>query len=111
MSIVPSREDFDEQKNVSHFRSFEQAHREDLAAIVEILASMTRRTASEVKPHFDTMLKCLVQQSDRPFDDLATPPYRAREFREWVESHREMNLPSLSDRAISRESIYGERGI
>ena len=35
---------------------------------------------------------------------------RAREFREWVESHKDLNLPSLSDEAISRESIYGERG-
>jgi hypothetical protein len=109
MSIAPSKKDFDEGKNVSHLRLFEQAHREDLAAIVDALASMTRRTPSEVKPHFDKMLKCLVQQSDRPFDDPATPPYRAQAFREWVESHREMNLPSLSDRAISRESIYGER--
>ena len=39
-----------------------------------------------------------------------SPSERARAFREWVESHREMNLPNLSDEAISRESIYGERG-
>lgn len=34
---------------------------------------------------------------------------RAREFREWVKSHKDLDLPSLSDEAISRESIYGER--
>jgi hypothetical protein len=39
-----------------------------------------------------------------------SPSERAQAFREWVESHRGMNLPNLSDEAISRESIYGERG-
>ncbi len=110
MSIAPSRKDFDSRKNVSYFHEFEQAHREDLAAIVEALASMTRRTPSEVKPYFDAMLEYLVQLHERPFDDPATPQERGRAFREWVESHREMNLPSLSDEAINRESIYGERG-
>ena len=30
-------------------------------------------------------------------------------FHEWVESHRGLDLPHLSDEDISRESIYGER--
>jgi hypothetical protein len=33
MSIAPSRKDFDSRKNVSHFREFEQAHKEDLTAL------------------------------------------------------------------------------
>jgi hypothetical protein len=39
----------------------------------------------------------------------STPPERARAFRQWAESHR-TDGPLLSDQAISRESIYGERG-
>ena len=31
-------------------------------------------------------------------------------LREWAESHRR-DLPLLSDEAISRESIYGDRGL
>ncbi len=42
--------------------------------------------------------------------ERATPQERAKAFREWVESHRGHNFPSLSDEDISRESIYGERG-
>ncbi|EAZ88003.1 hypothetical protein CY0110_28999, partial [Crocosphaera chwakensis CCY0110] len=31
-------------------------------------------------------------------------------FQEWIDSHKHQNLPSLSDEAINRENIYGERG-
>ncbi|MEO0397653.1 MAG: hypothetical protein AAF243_16950 [Cyanobacteria bacterium P01_A01_bin.137] len=34
---------------------------------------------------------------------------RLAAFHEWVESHRGQNFPSLSDEAISRESIYEDR--
>jgi hypothetical protein len=34
-----------------------------------------------------------------------------REFRAWAASHDQDNLPLLSDEAISREFIYGERGL
>ena len=33
------------------------------------------------------------------------------EFRAWVRSHAADNLPLLSDEAISREFIYGDRGL
>jgi Arc/MetJ-type ribon-helix-helix transcriptional regulator len=39
---------------------------------------------------------------------LLTGHERARALREWAESHRP--TPLLSDEAISRERIYGERG-
>ena len=44
-----------------------------------------------------------------PFNTTATPEERARAFRAWAESQR-LDTPLLSDEAISRESIYGERG-
>jgi hypothetical protein len=37
------------------------------------------------------------------------PHERAKLFMEWAESHRS-DMPILSDEAISRESIYGDRG-
>jgi hypothetical protein len=40
---------------------------------------------------------------------LANPQERARAFREWAESHSR-DTPLLSEEAIRRESIYGERG-
>ncbi|MGL5192089.1 MAG: hypothetical protein ACRC8Y_00605 [Chroococcales cyanobacterium] len=45
----------------------------------------------------------------KAFYETATPAERAKAFREWAESHPR-NQPYLSDEAISRESIYGERG-
>ncbi|MBC7526805.1 MAG: hypothetical protein H7308_04575 [Chthonomonadaceae bacterium] len=39
-----------------------------------------------------------------------TPEVWSKRFHAWIESHRGMDLPSLSDKDISRESIYGERG-
>lgn len=86
--------------------NFESAHKEDLEAIVQVLVRITSRTPSEIKPHLDTMLERLIE----PKKESVTPEDRSRAFREWVESHRELNLPPLSDEAISRESIYGERG-
>lgn len=35
---------------------------------------------------------------------------RVKAFQEWVEIHRPLNLPTLSEETMSRESIYGERG-
>ena len=44
--------------------------------------------------------------ADSTQDEKQLPPAeKAKAFREWAESHRR-NLPSLSDEAISRESIY-----
>jgi hypothetical protein len=40
-----------------------------------------------------------------------TPAERLAAFRAWVDSHEQKNSPPLSDEAISRESIYGKRGL
>jgi hypothetical protein len=48
----------------------------------------------------------LIAQAPAPLD--MTPQERARALREWAKSHRA--TPPLSDDAIRRESIYGERG-
>ena len=39
------------------------------------------------------------------------PHQKAKQFREWAESHKHKQFPILSDKDISRESIYGERGL
>lgn len=42
----------------------------------------------------------------RPFYETATPEEWAQALREWASSHA-IGTPSLSDKAISRDSIYG----
>jgi hypothetical protein len=88
------------------FKQFEQAHKEEIAAVSLIVAKITNCSIEEVQPHLETMLSGLI----KPKSPNISSSKRAQEFREWVESHKDMNLPFLSDEAISRESIYGGRG-
>ena len=86
----------------------EQVHSQNLEIITGLLAEITKRNPEEIKPHLNRMLENLVKP--RPFYETATPDEWVEEFEQWVKSHRELNLPTLSDPDISRESIYGERG-
>jgi hypothetical protein len=106
MSVNPSVESNQKKQTTESFQQFEQAHKEEITAVSLIVAKITNRSLEEVKSHLNTMLSCLVE----PNSSNTSTSERAREFREWVESHKDLNLPSLSDEAISRESIYGERG-
>ena len=56
-------------------------------------------------------LKVIVDSDETSTDKMTpgTPKERAAAFIAWAESHSR-NTPLLSDEAISRESIYGERG-
>jgi hypothetical protein len=93
-----------------NLKELEQFYSEDIETITLLLAKISHRSPSEIKPHLDTMLERLVQPvQERPFYETATPNEWVAAFRDWVESHRGLNLPTLSDAAISRESIYGER--
>ena len=106
MSIDTSLEDRSRSQNDERLQEFEQAHQEDLETITAVLVKITHHTPQKIKPHLDRMLSRLIE-SDKA---SVSPKKRAQAFREWVESHRGMELPNLSDEAISRESLYGERG-
>lgn len=49
-----------------------------------------------------------LETAELPFYATATPAERARAWREWCDAPRRP-VPPLSDEAISRETIYGER--
>jgi uncharacterized membrane-anchored protein len=88
----------------------QQTHQQDIQTITQVLAKITNRTPAQIKPLLDAMLKRLIEPQQRPFYETATPTEWSIAFQEWVDSHRTLNLPTLSDEAISRESIYGDRG-
>jgi hypothetical protein len=90
--------------------NLQQAHEQDIQTITQVLAKITSRTPAQIKPLLDAMLKRLIEPQQRPFYETATSTEWSIAFQEWVDSHRTLNLPILSDEAISRESIYGERG-
>lgn len=77
--------------------------------LVESLAQIIQSLTPEEKRLLDEKMKLNSDNQERPFYETATPQERARAYREWAESHSP-DSPILSDEAISRESIYGERG-
>jgi hypothetical protein len=77
--------------------------------LVESLAQIFQSLTPEEKELLDEKIKLTLDNQKRPFYETATPQERAKAYREWAESHSH-DSPILSDEAISRESIYGERG-
>ena len=73
-----------------------------------LLAQKVKQDLEEPSPENGDIASATLRE--RPFYETSTPQQRAQAFLEWAESHRGKNHPSLSDEAISRESIYGERG-
>jgi hypothetical protein len=52
----------------------------------------------------------LARQRSSPAAELS-PEEWVREFKAWTRSHAKDDLPLLSDEAMSRDFIYGERGL
>lgn len=91
-------------------QNLQQTHQQEIQTITQVLVKITSRTPAQIKPLLDAMLKQLIEPQQPAFYKTATPAEWSRAFQEWVDSHRTLNLPTLSDEAISRESIYGDRG-
>ncbi|MEA5512314.1 hypothetical protein VB715_21305 [Crocosphaera sp. UHCC 0190] len=77
--------------------------------LVESLAQVVKSLTSEERELFNAKVNSLNEAEERPFYETATTEEWIAAFREWAESHSH-DSPMLSDEAISRESIYGERG-
>jgi hypothetical protein len=93
-------------QSASTLQNFQEAHREDIEAIAQLLVKITHRTPEQIKPYLDVLLEQLVQsQQERPFYETATPEEWLSAFRAWADSH-ERNTPLLSEYAVSRESMY-----
>ncbi|NEP08945.1 MAG: hypothetical protein F6K14_01570 [Symploca sp. SIO2C1] len=88
--------------------SFEEENRQDIETITKILEKITNLPAQQITPCLHTLMENLVALQEKPFYAQATPEEWSKTFTEWVECHRSLNLPSLSDEAISRDSIYGD---
>ena len=76
--------------------------------LVESLAQIIHSLTPKEKRLLELKMKRDEKAQKRPFYETATPEEKAQAFREWAESHSQ-NTPILSDEAISRETIYGER--
>ena len=59
----------------------------------------------------DSYLRSLIEKKESVVElqKALSPQEKVRLLREWTANHS-LDTPLLSDEAISRESIYGERG-
>lgn len=75
------------------------------------VASKIQARARERGVSVDVYLRELIDQKGTEYETTngLTSQERVRLLREWASSHSN-NTPLLSDDAISRKSIYGERG-
>ncbi len=79
--------------------------------LVESLAKVVQSLTPEERELFNQKVNSLDATQERPFYETATTEEWITAFREWAESHSQnQDSAILSDEAISRESIYGERG-
>lgn len=54
-------------------------------------------------------LQSIIKRDKEQEKKMLSPREKARAFREWAENFPARNSESLSDEAVSRESIYAER--
>ena len=75
------------------------------------IASKIQARARERSVSVDVYLRELIDQKVTEYESSngLSSQERVRLLREWASGHS-TNTPLLSDEAISRESIYGERG-
>ncbi|NET55378.1 MAG: hypothetical protein F6K47_04075 [Symploca sp. SIO2E6] len=106
MDTSTSKEDNGQRLLAGNLQEFARTYKDELEDILMTLVKITSRTPEQIKPYLNTLLGQLVTNED----ETIVPTERRKAFIEWVESHRDLQLPLLSDEAISRESIYGERG-
>ena len=84
----------------------------ELEKIVGALSKITSRSPEEIKPQLEKFLSQLSQTPAIPenhFFETATDEEWISAFFSWSESHKDKNLPVLSEEAMSRESMYPDR--
>lgn len=96
------------QQRVSEIvHALEADNREDLETVTHILSKITHLSSEQIRPCLHSLMENLIKLQEPPFHATATADEWSQHFMAWVESHRRLRLPQLSDEAISRESIYG----
>jgi hypothetical protein len=78
--------------------------------LVEAISQIIQRLKPEERELLEVKLNSISpSQVGERVVDLSTEEWLLS-FQDWVDSHRNLQLPTLADDDISRESIYGERG-
>jgi hypothetical protein len=85
-----------------------------MPSVLEVQPDIAEKIVAQAAEHglsVDAYLRLLVEERQEKTVERKTlsPQEKARLWREWAASHNP-DTPLLSDEAISRESIYEERG-
>ncbi len=75
--------------------------------VEEQLEAQARESGLSVKDYLEKRVEEMISASE--LQPAKTPEERLRLWQEFLNSHDDIKAPPLSDEAISRESIYGER--
>lgn len=89
---------------------------EQIQVALGALAKLTSRSPEELKPYVYELLASVKEQKSTN-DDLASASFYetatheewSAEFHQWIDSHKEEDIPVLSEQAMSRESMYPDR--
>lgn len=89
-------------------------HSQELKLVIDTLSKITSRSSEEIRPHLQLLIDrlSLTKENDfasASFYTTSTHEEWSAEFHRWVDSHKEEELPVLSDEAMSRESMYPDR--
>ncbi|NEQ13744.1 MAG: hypothetical protein F6K44_07630 [Moorea sp. SIO3E2] len=99
---------------LSHqYSDFNKFYAKDIEQVLGMLSKITSRSVAEIKPHLDALLNRLNQEkydsASASFYETSSHEEWSAEFQAWVDSHKSLDIPVLSDEAMSRESIYLDR--
>jgi len=75
--------------------------------VEEQLEAQARESGLSVKDYLEKRVEEMISAPEP--QPAKTPEERVRLWQEFLNSHDDITAPPLSDEAISRESIYGER--
>lgn len=86
---------------------------QEIEQVVGTLSKITNRSPEEIKPCLDELIQRLSQKKDdlasTSFYETSTHEEWSVEFHRWIDSHKEEDIPILSDEAMSRENMYPDR--
>ena len=94
--------------------NFFNQHSSEIEQIIGALSNITSLPPEEIKPHLNQLLENLKKpkqdsSNSVSFSETFTHEEWSAEFHQWIDSHKNRNIPVLSEEVMTRENIYPDR--